>query len=187
MSEPQTTPQATAHKTGRFWTVAGVLVGLAALVIGWFAWLNPDPVGQPSTREDRLSYIEQVDASCAEYLEFFATLALDGEVSSSEDLVRIIDDMRSSAQALDHLWRTWQSIAPPRDADYSILRPTLDALESMRMSTDSVTDYLQRGLSGGAIDQAVLASELEQMTQHATDFRRLAREYGFAICPQLGA
>lgn len=186
MSEPQIAPETKAHKTGTFWAVAGVLVGLAALVIGWFAWLNPDPVGQPSPPEDRLSYIEQVDASCAEYLEFFATLALDGEVSSSEDLVRIIDDMRSSAQALDHLWQSWQAIAPPRDADYSILRPALDALESMRMSTDSVTDYLQRGLSGGAIDQAVLASELEQLTTHSTDFRRLTREYGFSICPQVG-
>jgi hypothetical protein len=165
---------------------AGVLLTVVGLVLAWITWYNPDPASQLSSREERQSYIAEVDELCGRFLTAYASLDMGSTIETREDAVRVIESRHRFSEELEILRTDWQSVPPPKETDTKVLRPALDALESMKISTDNTTSSLERVLSGAEIDQEVMASELAQLDEHASEFRRLSREYGFNVCPQIG-
>lgn len=171
--EAPTAPR--SKKTGAMWGVIGGVVAIAALIVSWFAWINPNPGQQPSSLEERQSYIQSVDALCQQALEATATVA--GVDATS---AQYIDATTFVADTYEQLWSDWAAMPLPNENDGALIRPMLDSLETMINSTRELGEWVSLGAAAEADE------EFDRIREHSDDLRRAARAYGFQVCHSLG-
>ncbi|MGN8551323.1 UNVERIFIED_CONTAM: hypothetical protein OHV15_01905 [Microbacterium sp. SLM126] len=157
------------------WGAVGGLVAIAGLIVGWLAWVNPNPGQQPSSMEDRQPYIHTVDALCRQAME--ANVGLPQTGLTNEEYAE------ASAHVADtyaQLLVEWAAVPLPHENDATLIRPMLDSLEAMVDSSREVSEWV----SINEIDKA--ADEYERIREYADALRSTARAYGFEICHDLG-
>lgn len=167
-------PEPTKASRGRLGSVIGGVVAVVGVLVGLLAWLNPDPGSQLSTAEERRPYIAQVDAMCVDVGKVNRQMT---EPKNTEQYAQVTETL---AAAYQKLLGEWSALSLPRETDTAELRPTLDALEAMVFSMREVAEWMRLG------DVQQAGDEFERLREHATEFRRLSRGYGFAQCPQIG-
>jgi hypothetical protein len=150
---------------GGWLALAGVVVSLVALVVGYLAWIHPDPANEVSSMNERASYLRQVDQMCSATGE-----RLQG-VSGT--------DYRTASQMLNELLQSWASLPLPRQADSSLVRPILDALEAMSLSLGEVQSWVEQGMADRAED------EFQRTIEHVASYRQSSRAYGLVVCPNV--
>ncbi|WP_154402271.1 hypothetical protein [Ornithinimicrobium cavernae] len=149
----------------------GALFAVAGLVISLLAWLYPSRSDEPSTPQERAAYLAAADALCLEALgELQAVDTGDPEAAYTQQ-----------AAILQETLVAWSALEPPRQPDAELILPALSSLESMFLSINEFTALLTLG----DMDQA--SAEFERYREHAAEFRRHSRSYGFTVCHSLGA
>ena len=154
-----------------FWAIIGGLAGVGALVVGWFAWMNPDPVNRPSSPEERAAYVSSVDQLCLD-----ATATLTSIPADADDLSTYAQTIDTHAQVLDEMLISWAEFELPVRADETLVRPALDSLESMVRSLAEVASWARSG------EREMAGEEWERLSAHSEQFRRHARAYGISEC-----
>lgn len=165
--------------------VLGLGATVAGVVLAWVTWVNPNPSEQLSSTEERLPYIAQVDGLCSAFLTEFGELASASDPASVHDPVAARESMETVTGLYADLLSEWRQLTPPRETDMSLIRPAQDGLESMIMAFEEGIRHLDRTLNGADAAED-LRRALDDSNTHAQEFRRLTREYGFEVCPQLG-
>lgn len=169
--------------------VLGAIVAVVGLIVGWLAWVSPDPSRQLSSPAERRPYIEQVDAYCSEVVDWNDEQLLIVEELSTLGDQRAIAEwfgpyLAELAVRIDDLREEWQATPPPREADMQLLRPMLDELESIAFESRRgavLADSVLRGIDSAEAITALESDIYESMEK----YRPLAREYGFDSCTRL--
>ncbi|RDV10478.1 hypothetical protein DXK94_08065 [Arthrobacter sp. RT-1] len=152
----------------------GTLLTIAALVLSYFAWVNPDPANQPSSMNERKTYLNKIESICSE-----AGATLDKVSMQDTTPVQYSERMEAVASTYATVLESWAALTPPTQADHKLILPTMDSLESMILSMREVANWMRLGHLQFASD------EYERLREHGQEFRRTGREYGLDNCLRL--
>jgi hypothetical protein len=168
-----TVPQKPApERRGPGWgVIVGTLTGVVGVVLGLFAWLNPDPGNQPSSDQQRAAYLAEVDSMCAG-----AFLELAGQNAGTTDPEEYARSAEVAADTFGGVLERWAALDLPKESDDRLVRPILDSLEQMVASMRGVANWVRRD------DPKEAGDEFQRLREHTTAYRKAARDYGLRTC-----
>jgi hypothetical protein len=160
--------------SGAMWAVIGGIATLVSLLLAFLAWQYPRPAGlQPTSKEERAPYINQVDAICRQIQPGLVALG-PPPTDPGAGIVWFAEQARLHRELLI-LW----SQAPYPEQDEALIRQILDPLEQL---ITRVT-YASQALSGG--DLQLANDHIGRANDLQDEFQKNARAYGFRSCQDL--